>query len=78
MFDGPAYKALDAASFTDAELQAAQHHVRIIDALYGILKPLDAIKPYRLEMSNRLTTSQGQTMYDFWGDRLADIVNRQA
>ena len=76
-FDGPAYKALNAASFQHTELQFAQQHVRIVDALHGILRPLDSIKPYRLEMSNKLVTSRGQNMYTFWGDLLTQSLNRQ-
>ena len=76
-FDGPAYKALNLASLQETELRFAQQHVRILDALYGILKPLDAIKPYRLEMSNKILTSRGSTMYTFWGSTLTDCLNRQ-
>jgi len=76
-FDGPAYKALDMASLQQADLQFAQQHVRILDALYGILRPLDSIKPYRLEMSNKVNTSKGSSMYSFWGNLLTDSLNRQ-
>ncbi len=76
-FDGPAYKALDMASLQQADLQFAQQHVRILDALYGILRPLDSIKPYRLEMSNKINTSKGSSMYSFWGNLLTDSLNRQ-
>ncbi len=65
------------ASLQQTELQFASDHVRILDALYGILKPLDAIKPYRLEMSNKLTTTRGSNMYTFWGKSLTDSLNRK-
>ena len=77
-FNGPAYKALDIASLQQADLVFAQQHVRILDALYGILKPLDSIKPYRLEMSNKISTSKGSGLYNFWGNLLSDFINRQA
>lgn len=76
-FDGPAYKALDLRSLQDADVQFAQQHVRILDALYGLLKPLDSIKPYRLEMSSKLQTQRGKTLYAFWGTRLVDTLNRE-
>ncbi|KAL0055758.1 hypothetical protein WJX82_004105 [Trebouxia sp. C0006] len=76
-FDGPAYKALDMASLQQADLQFAQQHVRILDALYGILRPLDSIKPYRLEMSNKVNTSKGSSMYSFWGNLLTDSLNSE-
>lgn len=65
------------ASLQQADLQFAQQHVRILDALYGILRPLDSIKPYRLEMSNKVNTSKGSSMYSFWGNLLTDSLNRQ-
>ncbi|KAL3154041.1 hypothetical protein ABBQ32_013588 [Trebouxia sp. C0010 RCD-2024] len=76
-FDGPAYKALDFGSLQDADVQFAQQHVRILDALYGLIKPLDSIKPYRLEMSSKLPTQRGRTLYAFWGTRLVDTLNRE-
>lgn len=76
-FDGPAYKALDIASLQQADVQFAQQHVRILDALYGVLRPLDSIKPYRLEMSNKINTSKGSSMYSFWGNLLTDSLNSE-
>ena len=76
-FDGPAYKALNLRSLQDADVQFAQQHVRILDALYGLLKPLGTIKPYRLEMSSKLQTQRGKTLYAFWGNTLVDALNRQ-
>lgn len=76
-FDGPAYKALEMRSLQDADVQFAQQHVRILDALYGILKPLDSIKPYRLEMGSKLQTQRGNNLYAFWGNALSEALNRQ-
>lgn len=76
-FDGPAYKALDLRSLQDADVQFAQQHLRILDALYGILKPLDSIKPYRLEMSSKVQTQRGKNLYAFWGSVLSETLNRQ-
>ena len=71
-FAGDVYRGLDAAALSDADLQWAQNHLRILSGLYGVLRPLDAIQPYRLEMGTRLKTSRGATLYDFWGDIVAD------
>lgn len=75
-FDGPAYKALDLRSLQEADVKFAQQHVRILDALYGILKPLDCIKPYRLEMSSKLQTSRGKNLYAFWGSLLSEALDK--
>jgi cytoplasmic iron level regulating protein YaaA (DUF328/UPF0246 family) len=56
----------------------AQNHLRILSGLYGILRPLDAIEPYRLEMGSRLKTSQGTSLYDYWGQQLSKALNEQA
>lgn len=66
-YDGLAYKYLDADSMTDADLQYAQGHLRHLSALYGALRPLDLIHPYRLEMARR---PRGMNLYEFWGDKL--------
>lgn len=70
-FDGDTYQGLRAWEFDAEELRFAQDHVRILSGLYGVLRPLDAIQPYRLEMGVRLDTARGGTLYDFWGDRIA-------
>ena len=64
-------------SLQATDLQFAQQHLRILDALYGLLRPLDCIKPYRLEMSNKIKTEKGQTLYAFWGNALTQALNRQ-
>jgi cytoplasmic iron level regulating protein YaaA (DUF328/UPF0246 family) len=77
-FAGDTYMGLDAGSL-DAEDRAwAQNHLRILSGLYGLLRPLDAIQPYRLEMGSRLKTRRGETLYAYWRDQLSKSLNRQA
>ncbi len=76
-FAGDTYAGLDGASFDDGDLDFAQGHLRILSGLYGLLRPLDLIQPYRLEMKSRLATRRGGTLYDFWGDRLARALDGQ-
>ncbi|SFD02865.1 peroxide stress protein YaaA [Tropicimonas isoalkanivorans] len=68
-FAGDTYAGLEAKSLDAEELAWAQDHLRIFSGLYGVLRPLDAIQPYRLEMGSRLKTRRGVSLYDFWGDR---------
>lgn len=75
-FNGEVYRGLDAASLSDADFDYAQDHLRILSGMYGALRPLDAIHPYRLEMGRRLHTRRGESVYDFWGDRIARELNR--
>jgi cytoplasmic iron level regulating protein YaaA (DUF328/UPF0246 family) len=56
----------------------AQNHLRVLSGLYGVLRPLDAIEPYRLEMGSRLTTKLGQSLYDYWGTKIAEALDKQA
>ncbi len=77
MFNGDTYTGLDAASLSDDDLTWAQGHVAILSGLYGILRPLDLIQPYRLEMGTRLKTSRGQSLYEFWGDRITRQIEKQ-
>ncbi len=77
-FAGDTYRGLDAASFDPHEMAWAQNHLRILSGLYGVLRPLDAIEPYRLEMGSRLHTEKGNTLYAYWGSELADALNKQA
>lgn len=67
-YDGQQYKALAAETFTPGDWQYANAHLRILDALYGVLKPLDSVYPYRLEMKNKILKEQ--SLYVFWGDLL--------
>ena len=77
-FAGDTYTGLDAATMSADALRHAQAHLRILSGLYGLLRPLDAMKPYRLEMGSRLATRRGKTLYAFWGDRLARALNDDA
>ena len=74
-FQGDVYQKLDAGSLTKRDLAWAQNHLRILSGLYGLLRPLDLIQPYRLEMGTRLDTERGKNLYEFWGDRLAEQIN---
>ena len=74
-FKGDVYQGLEAESFNDNDLKFAQRHLRILSGLYGLLRPLDVIKPYRLEMGTKLKTSKGQNLYDYWGTKLTTGLN---
>ncbi|BEV12551.1 peroxide stress protein YaaA [Asticcacaulis sp. DW145] len=74
MFDGDVYTGLKARDLDAEGLAFAQDHVRILSGLYGLLRPLDLIRPYRLEMGTGLETSKGNTLYAFWGDRIAKEI----
>jgi cytoplasmic iron level regulating protein YaaA (DUF328/UPF0246 family) len=77
-FNGDVYAGLKARSLDRKGLAWAQDHIRILSGLYGVLRPLDAIQPYRLEMGTRLKTRRGQSLYDFWGPRIAQALNEAA
>lgn len=77
-FAGDTYQGLEAASLDPDELRWAQDRLRILSGLYGLLRPLDAIQPYRLEMGSRLKTRRGGSLYEYWGDRIARALNAQA
>lgn len=77
-FNGDTYQGFDARSLDPDDMDYAQDHLRILSGLYGLLRPLDAIQPYRLEMGSRLKTRRGQNLYDYWGDQIAKALNRQA
>ncbi len=77
-FNGDTYLGLEAASLDADELRYAQNHLRILSGLYGLLRPLDQIQPYRLEMGSRLATPRGKNLYQYWGDRLALALNELA
>ena len=70
------YQGLDAGSMTKSDLKWAQNRLRILSGLYGVLKPLDEICAYRLEMGTGLANSRGENLYDFWGDRVTDELNK--
>ncbi|MFV0333525.1 MAG: peroxide stress protein YaaA [Tropicimonas sp.] len=73
-FAGDTYAGLEAKSLDPGEIAWAQGHLRILSGLYGVLRPLDAIQAYRLEMGSRLRNRYGQTLYDFWGERPAQSL----
>ncbi len=77
-FAGDTYQGLEAKSLEASELDWAQDHLRILSGLYGVLRPLDEIEPYRLEMGSRLKTDQGKNLYEYWGDKIAKQLNVDA
>ena len=77
-FAGDVYEGLRARELDLPALDFAQKHVRILSGLYGLLRPLDCIQPYRLEMGVSLPTKRGANLYDFWGDRIARSLNKEA
>lgn len=76
-FNGDVYEGLDATSLKPADLDWAQAHIGILSGLYGVLRPLDWMQPYRLEMGTRLTNPRGKDLYAWWGDTLAEYLNRR-
>jgi cytoplasmic iron level regulating protein YaaA (DUF328/UPF0246 family) len=76
-FKGDVYAGLNAQSFDTNELTFAQKHLRILSGLYGLLRPLDLMQPYRLEMSTKLTNSRGKDLYSFWGEQITQGLNQQ-
>ncbi len=77
-FAGDTYQGLEANTLDADELAWAQDHLRILSGLYGLLRPIDAIQPYRLEMGSKLKTTRGKSLYDFWNDQIALALNAQA
>lgn len=76
IFNGEVFKGLDAATFSDTDFENAQKYLRILSGLYGILKPLDLMYPYRLEMGTRWEVQKDvKNLYNYWGSRLADFLN---
>jgi len=74
-FNGDVYTGLDAQSFNDNDFDFAQQHFRILSGLYGLLKPLDLIQAYRLEMGCKLSNIRGENLYHFWGDIITNELN---
>ncbi|MFS4581430.1 peroxide stress protein YaaA [Phaeobacter sp. C3_T13_0] len=77
-FAGDTYQGLEAGSLDADEMAWAQDHFRILSGLYGLLRPLDAMQAYRLEMGSRLKTPRGKSLYEFWGSEISDALNVQA
>jgi cytoplasmic iron level regulating protein YaaA (DUF328/UPF0246 family) len=76
-FNGDVYERLQAGSLSPAQLQWAQEHLAILSGLYGVLRPLDLIQPYRLEMGTRLETAKGRNLYEFWASDIAAYLNER-
>ena len=74
-FNGDVYRGLAAKTLSDAAVSRAQTQLRILSGFYGLLRPLDLIHPYRLEMGTRLDTQRGSNLYEFWGSRIAKLLN---
>lgn len=76
MFNGDVYEGLDAATLNDKQIQYLQNRVRLLSGLYGLLRPLDLMQPYRLEMGTPFANSRGKNLYEFWGDRITALINQ--
>ncbi|MDY7578560.1 peroxide stress protein YaaA [Herbaspirillum sp. RTI4] len=76
-FNGDVYEGLGAASLTAKQLGYVQSHLRILSGLYGVLRPLDLMQPYRLEMGTKLPNAGGKDLYAFWGDRVTQALNAE-
>ena len=77
-FKGDVYTKIDVDNYTAEDFDFAQNHLRILSGLYGLLKPLDLIQPYRLEMGTRLETKKGKNLYEYWGTKIAKAINQAA
>ena len=77
-FNGDTYQGLEAKTLSADDLHWAQDHLGILSGLYGLLRPLDAIQPYRLEMGSKLKTRRGVSLYEYWGDTIAKALNARA
>ena len=75
-FKGDVYTGLDAESFSSEDFSFAQKHLRILSGLYGLLKPLDLMQPYRLEMGTRFENTRGKDLYAFWGSKITEALNQ--
>jgi cytoplasmic iron level regulating protein YaaA (DUF328/UPF0246 family) len=75
-FKGDVYTGLQAETLNDQELTYAQDHLRMLSGLYGLLRPLDLMQPYRLEMGTRLSNARGKDLYAFWGTRISEWLNQ--
>lgn len=76
-FKGDVYTGLEAENLSASQLAFAQKHLRILSGLYGLLRPLDLMQPYRLEMGLKFSNSGGRNLYEFWGETLTDSLNKQ-
>lgn len=76
-FQGDVYRGLKAGDWTQKQIEYSQDHLRILSGLYGVLRPLDRMQPYRLEMGTSLANERGKDLYAFWGDRIANQLQKQ-
>lgn len=76
-FKGDVYTGLEAHTFNESQLAFAQQHVRMLSGLYGVLRPLDLMQPYRLEMGTKFANPAGKDLYQFWGDRITRSLNEE-
>ncbi|PCI18391.1 MAG: peroxide stress protein YaaA [Piscirickettsiaceae bacterium] len=76
-FKGDVYEGMAANTLSEDDLNWANNHLRILSGLYGLLKPLDLIQPYRLEMGARFNNQRGKNLYEFWGDKITDKINQE-
>lgn len=76
-FNGDVYEGFDAKSLSAGDLDYAQRHVRVLSGLYGVLRPLDLMQPYRLEMGTKFANTRGKDLYAFWGDKITAALNAQ-
>lgn len=76
-FNGDVYEGLEASTLNQKQLAWTNQHVVILSGLYGVLRPLDLMRPYRLEMGTRLATSKGKNLYEFWDEQIADYLNQR-
>ena len=76
LFDGDVYTGLDIYRMDEAAVIYMNKHLGILSGLYGVLQPLDLIQPYRLEMGTKLKNKRGDTLYEFWGEHITDVINR--
>ena len=76
-FKGDVYAGINIESFSDDQLNFTQDHLRILSGLYGLLRPLDLMQPYRLEMGTRLGNRRGKNLYEFWGSQITQLINQQ-
>lgn len=74
-FNGDVYAGLDAESMTHDDVRSAQQQLRILSGLYGLLRPLDLMQPYRLEMGTKLDNERGKNLYEFWGNEITELLN---
>lgn len=76
-FQGDVYRDIETDNYSDTDFEYANDHIRIISGLYGLLRPLDLMQPYRLEMKTKLENPKGKDLYKFWDEKLAQVLNKE-